>query len=349
MNRRYISHLFITVLAVIAAACSDDGPKGADTSQVSEAAEYVDPRDGHSYRCLRIGNQVWMAENLAYYLPGGTVEGCYTFNQKTANPFQVTLSKETFCALWTATADDPETPLGNYTAQEYKDWLNDLYVSDKISQAAFLNRFSSRPFRNFMQAFNARWKAYFFAHPGEFAEYLLDAYTIAERNNGGYSKRYGLLYSLDGARKACPEGWRIPTDEDWKTLERTLGMPESQIQQINCWRGGSIGAYLKESEGNGFGAVMSGGDVFTNGSEHLYINFEESCYFWTDEDRWVDVTDLNHDKNVSGEPTTTTEVVREGIVRQLSAYTDAIWRGTTRVHGTYRDVLYSVRCVRDAE
>lgn len=35
--------------------------------------------------------------------------------------------------------------------------------------------------------------------------------------------KYGMLYSYSGAVQAVPEGWRLPTDEDWATLEASHG------------------------------------------------------------------------------------------------------------------------------
>ena len=47
---------------------------------------------------------------------------------------------------------------------------------------------------------------------------------------------YGRLYTLKGAQAACPEGWRLPTDEDWQQLEQQLGMSPSDTRQRE-WRG----------------------------------------------------------------------------------------------------------------
>lgn len=37
---------------------------------------------------------------------------------------------------------------------------------------------------------------------------------------------YGRLYDFESSQVACPTGWRLPTDEDWKQLEDYLGGPE---------------------------------------------------------------------------------------------------------------------------
>lgn len=67
--------------------------------------------------------------------------------------------------------------------------------------------------------------------------------------------KYGRLYDwhdVSDERKLCPVGWRIATDDDWKQLERNIGMHEEEIDQ-NGWRGGEqdLGAQLKESQSDG--------------------------------------------------------------------------------------------------
>lgn len=34
---------------------------------------------------------------------------------------------------------------------------------------------------------------------------------------------YGLLYTFAGALKGCPDGWRLPSLEDWKKLADSFG------------------------------------------------------------------------------------------------------------------------------
>ncbi|WP_324689838.1 fibrobacter succinogenes major paralogous domain-containing protein [Cobetia sp. D5] len=50
---------------------------------------------------------------------------------------------------------------------------------------------------------------------------------------------YGRLYDwydVSDERNLCPVGWRVASDEDWKTLERTLGIAEKDIESTG-WRG----------------------------------------------------------------------------------------------------------------
>lgn len=49
------------------------------------------------------------------------------------------------------------------------------------------------------------------------------------------ANKYGRIYSHTGAIEACPEGWRLPTDEDWKNLEEAMGMSSSDANKKD-WR-----------------------------------------------------------------------------------------------------------------
>jgi hypothetical protein len=57
----------------------------------------------------------------------------------------------------------------------------------------------------------------------------------------------GRLYTFQAALKACPAGWRLPTDSDWLDLEKALGLAQEQwmIDNYNAARGGNVGQKLK--------------------------------------------------------------------------------------------------------
>ena len=48
--------------------------------------------------------------------------------------------------------------------------------------------------------------------------------------------KHGNLYTWEEANMLCPDGWRLPTDEDWKNLEMALGMSQTDANQKG-WRG----------------------------------------------------------------------------------------------------------------
>ena len=56
------------------------------------------------------------------------------------------------------------------------------------------------------------------------------AYSVYD-NNESNADTYGYLYNwyaVDDTRNIAPEGWHIPTDEEWMELEMYLGMSESE-------------------------------------------------------------------------------------------------------------------------
>lgn len=42
-------------------------------------------------------------------------------------------------------------------------------------------------------------------------------------NDPKHGGKYGRLYTWEAAKKACPPGWRLPTDEEWKNLANSSG------------------------------------------------------------------------------------------------------------------------------
>lgn len=56
------------------------------------------------------------------------------------------------------------------------------------------------------------------------------AYGVPYSNDEAMSPVFGRFYSYEEAVKACPEGWRLPTDEEWIAMAREVN-PESGISE----------------------------------------------------------------------------------------------------------------------
>ncbi|MFM8950262.1 MAG: fibrobacter succinogenes major paralogous domain-containing protein [Bacteroidota bacterium] len=76
----------------------------------------------------------------------------------------------------------------------------------------------------------------------QWADIQSPAYCLFEGN----SAAPGLLYNgyaVSASQQLAPQGWRIPTDDDWKKLERHLGMSDVDV---SSWRGTIQGDQLKD-------------------------------------------------------------------------------------------------------
>ena len=142
----------------------------------SEFVSCTDP-DGNNYAVVTIGNQTWMAENLAY-LPEITFEN---------------------------------------------DWAS---------------------------YYNPQYSVYDYA-PGSGSETIAGAKVTANYNT------YGVLYNWpaamdgdassssnpSGVQGICPNGWHLPSDEEWKELEMALGMSQAEADGTG-YRGTNEGSKL---------------------------------------------------------------------------------------------------------
>jgi uncharacterized protein (TIGR02145 family) len=90
-------------------------------------------------------------------------------------------------------------------------------------------------------------------------------------------KTYGVLYNWTAATTACPAGWHLPSDAEYKTLEKYLGMTEAEAD-LTGWRSsGDVGTKLKSGGSSGFNALMSG-YRYTGGS---FSNMGSYTHFWS--------------------------------------------------------------------
>jgi len=114
-------------------------------------------------------------------------------------------------------------------------------------------------------------------------------------NNSSNGDTYGALYNryaVNDSRNIAPEGWRVPTDAEWKELEMYLGMSQSEAGDA-VYRGTNEGSKLagnadlwdsgalendSEFGSSGFTALPGG---YRNDGYGSYLYMGSSGYFWS--------------------------------------------------------------------
>ncbi|MBN1252472.1 MAG: fibrobacter succinogenes major paralogous domain-containing protein [Bacteroidales bacterium] len=90
-------------------------------------------------------------------------------------------------------------------------------------------------------------------------------------------KVFGRLYNWDAAITACPAGWHLPSDQEWKQLETYLGMAEADLDKYDKWRGTDQGSKLLNDTTLGFNILLGG---YRNPpANNNLINIQ--AFFWT--------------------------------------------------------------------
>ncbi len=128
-------------------------------------------------------------------------------------------------------------------------------------------------------------------------------------------EEFGRLYFLDAAQNACPAGWHLPSDDEWKELEMYLGMTELDANKNNSWRGTNEGEKLMSDTILGFNALLGG---YRNPPANNMLKGLQA-FFWT-----------------------STAVNGFGYMRQIRNGSTKIFR---RIRP--RSWAFSVRCVKD--
>ena len=132
---------------------------------------------------------------------------------------------------------------------------------------------------------------------------------------------HGRLYRLADALAACPAGWRVPREEDWRGLELALGMPEGDLAK-DRGRGDPLARRLKIGGDTGFDVRYSG--WISPHRADSSVAMGRAAAFWT---------------STPGPPD---DVSATAWHRDVAAHRNVIWRSPVNV--TY---WLSVRCVRD--
>jgi len=122
-----------------------------------------------------------------------------------------------------------------------------------------------------------------------------EAYCIYNNNASNEVETYGALYNWYAAVDAhniAPEGWHVPTDAEWKELEMSLGMSQSEAD-ADGYRGTNEGSKLagntdlwnsgalendSEFGTSGFTALPGG---YRHNGDGNYVSMGNDAYFWS--------------------------------------------------------------------
>jgi len=101
---------------------------------------------------------------------------------------------------------------------------------------------------------------------------------------------YGRLYNWETGVNVCPDGWHLPSDNEWADLESFAGMDLSELYKNGDRRSGNVGTKLKAKQE--WGNVLTGTDVYglsikpsgytdPRGSSVLYLELGQLGRFWS--------------------------------------------------------------------
>ena len=140
--------------------------------------------------------------------------------------------------------------------------------------------------------------------------YYTENGSWAYDNNPSNSKIYGRLYDWETACEVCPVGWHLPSDEEWKTLERYLGMDSTDANDTD-FRGTNEGDKIKEegtlhwtcnthnaNNQSGYNALPGG---FKYDNDGIFTRLGENAEFWSatevnDSQVWIRFLYCNNEK-----------------------------------------------------
>lgn len=157
------------------------------------------------------------------------------------------------------------------------------------------------------------------------------ANSYCYRDSAKYCSKYGRYYTWAAAKKACPSGWHLPTEADFKTLIGAVGgssdaeggIASYVLKSTNGWNDAGIDFSGNGTDDYSFAAFPAGIRYYSNGD----YGVGSSAEFWssTEDDRDSDCA-----------------------VHLYLGYTDVDNYASGEIlYGIYKENGLSVRCIKD--
>ncbi|PKP39401.1 MAG: hypothetical protein CVT98_01945 [Bacteroidetes bacterium HGW-Bacteroidetes-15] len=94
-------------------------------------------------------------------------------------------------------------------------------------------------------------------------------------NNQRNVAKHGYLYNWETAKNVCPDGWHLPSDKEWKELQKFVQFISDGLKTVGEW-----GEDSYATNSLGFSAMSSGS--FTNNG---FRNMGKSAFWWSSNER----------------------------------------------------------------
>lgn len=157
------------------------------------------------------------------------------------------------------------------------------------------------------------------------------ANSYCYRDSAKYCSKYGRYYTWAAAKKACPSGWHLPTEADFKTLIGAVGgssdaeggIASYVLKSTNGWNDAGIDFSGNGTDDYSFAAFPAGIRYYSNGG----YGVGSSAEFWSsiEDDRDSDCA-----------------------VHLYLGYTDVDNYASGEIlYGVYKENGLSVRCIKD--
>lgn len=106
-------------------------------------------------------------------------------------------------------------------------------------------------------------------------------------NDPENGQKYGKLYNwfaINDKRGLAPEGWHIPSDNDWKILIDYLGGKNIACSKIKAVSGWEVNNGNNESR---FNALPGGYLVLNNGDKYQFSQIGYNGFWWTSTEYFI--------------------------------------------------------------
>jgi len=157
--------------------------------------------------------------------------------------------------------------------------------------------------------------------------WLAENLAYAAEGSGCYDVKYGRLYHWDTAMKSCPEGWHLPSKEEWQTLFDFVGGMKIAGKKLKATSGWDEHDGKSGDGTDDFGfAALPGGYGDSDPDSNRWFPSSEGYYgeWWT--------SDF---KEFGG--------VARGVIRYMECTSNRIGCGVAM----NQFEMFSVRCIKD--